>query len=385
MKKIKAIIIDDSAFMRKVIGDLLAEDPDIEVIGKARNGREGVDLVQKLNPDVVTLDIEMPVLNGLQTLEIIMKDHPLPVVMLSSLTQQGANETIRALEMGAVDFIAKPSGSISLDLYKVGSQIIEKVKAAAQVNLPGLKRVEPSPAKRTGLSRQAIESTAPAASLPNRSLQAKPFGSKDANYTVKGNPTETNKISNFVAVGTSTGGPKALQTFLRGLPESFNGALAIVQHMPPGFTRSLAQRLDSLCDIRVVEAEHNQVIEKGFAYIAPGNYHMEIKQKPGGELYVSLNQNDPRGGHRPSVDTLFESVAMIQHPAKHAVIMTGMGNDGTAGLKRLKQTGLRTAIAEDESTCVVFGMPRAAIQSGMVDITVPLYEIADQLLRSLNR
>ncbi|MMZ54433.1 Chemotaxis response regulator protein-glutamate methylesterase [compost metagenome] len=192
------------------------------------------------------------------------------------------------------------------------------------------------------------------------------------------------KIENLIAVGTSTGGPKALQVLLKGLPRNFKGSMVIVQHMPPGFTKSLAQRLNSLCEIEVSEAEDNQVLQEGHAYIAPGNYHMEIKQRADGEIYISLNQAQPRGGHRPSVDTLFESITQIRHPSKYAIIMTGMGNDGTAGLKKLKETGVRSVIAEDESTCVVFGMPRAAIQAGTVDIIAPLHEISIQLMRYLN-
>lgn len=188
----------------------------------------------------------------------------------------------------------------------------------------------------------------------------------------------------IIAVGTSTGGPKALQVFLKALPQHFKGSLVIVQHMPPGFTKSLAQRLNSLCEIEVCEAEHNQLLQNGHAYIAPGNYHMEVKQRADGALYLSLHQEPPRGGHRPSVDTLFESVASITHPSKYAVIMTGMGSDGTQGLKALKETGICTVIAEDESTCVVFGMPRAAIQAGTVDIVAPLHEISAQLMRCLH-
>jgi two-component system, chemotaxis family, protein-glutamate methylesterase/glutaminase len=380
VKKVKTIVVDDSAFMRKVISDLLSGDPEIQVVGKARNGMEGIEQIKKLKPDVVTLDIEMPVMNGLQALEIIMKNHPVPVVMLSSLTQQGANETIQALEIGAVDFIRKPSGSISLDLHTIGAEIVEKVKAASQVNMIRLKQTRniqstPLPSQSSFSQLKTVET--------NPLIKAAPqINSRIPAAGVRGDST---KIPNLIAVGTSTGGPKALQILLRELPQSFNGTLVIVQHMPAGFTRSLAQRLDSLCNIRVMEAEDNQILEKGCAYIAPGNYHMEIKQQAGGQLCISLNQCPPRAGHRPSVDILFESVAAVQHPAKHAVIMTGMGSDGTVGLKGLKEKETVTAIAEDESTCVVFGMPRTAIQTGLVDKVVPLHNIAEELMRSLSR
>ncbi len=378
MQPIRVVVIDDSAFMRKVIGDLLEQDPGIQVVAKGRNGSEAMGLIKKWSPDVVTLDVEMPVMNGLEALETIMKEAPLPVVMLSSLTKQGANETIRALEIGAVDFIPKPSGAISLDLPTIGTEIIQKVKAAAHIKMSRLLQMEEkmksirsnwvgaskSPLFYAAAEKKAMNETRKE-ERPDRSLR-------------KG------KIENLIAVGTSTGGPKALQVLLKGLPRNFKGSMVIVQHMPPGFTKSLAQRLNSLCEIEVSEAEDNQVLQEGHAYIAPGNYHMEIKQRADGEIYISLNQAQPRGGHRPSVDTLFESITQIRHPSKYAIIMTGMGNDGTADLKKLKETGVRSVIAEDESTCVVFGMPRAAIQAGTVDIIAPLHEISIQLMRYLN-
>lgn len=384
MRPIRVVIVDDSAFMRKIIGDILASDSGIEVVAKGRNGQEAIELVDRCKPDVITLDIEMPVMNGLDALSTIMKTRPLPVLMLSSLTKQGAVETIRALEMGAVDFISKPSGAISLDLHKVGADIIKKVKAAAQVNVTHLRKGsemlsrirQRSTASMTDNQQAFISATNPTPFIKTPTTFM--AGTKKADYSAQGN------IGHLIVVGTSTGGPKALQVLLSGLPANLNGALVIVQHMPAGFTRSLAQRLNSLCEINVMEAEDNQPLRKGCAYIAPGNYHMEVCQKPDGTLYLSLNQKEPRAGHRPSVDMLFESVAKLPYSAKHAIIMTGMGSDGTVGLKALKETGIRTVIAEDESTCIVFGMPRAAIQAGIVDKVVPLHEISDQLIRCLN-
>jgi two-component system chemotaxis response regulator CheB len=372
------VVIDDSAFMRKVIGDLLEQDPVIQVVAKGRNGTEALELIKKWSPDVITLDIEMPVMDGLRALEQIMKEKPLPVIMLSSLTQRGTNETIRALEMGAIDFISKPSGSISLDLHKVGAEIVQKVKAAAHVKvsqISKMKEVAESSLKRSyksGINSCSITST-----------EKKTTGELRRNR-MPWEGTKKGRVENLIAVGTSTGGPMALQVFLKGLPRDFRGSIVIVQHMPPGFTKSLAQRLHSLCQIEVYEAENNQVLQNGHAYIAPGNYHMEVKQRTDGELYIALNQEEPRGGHRPAVDTLFESVSCIRHPAKYGIIMTGMGSDGTAGLKKLRETGVRKVIAEDESTCVVFGMPRAAIQAGTVDIVAPLHEISAQLMRCLH-
>ncbi|MED0674594.1 MULTISPECIES: protein-glutamate methylesterase/protein-glutamine glutaminase [Aneurinibacillus] len=378
MYPIRAVVVDDSAFMRKIISDLLAGDPDIQVVGKGRNGLEAIELVKKLSPDVITLDVEMPVMSGIEALEQIMKVSPLPVVMLSSLTQHGTSETIRALEMGAVDFISKPSGAISLDLHKIGAEIVQKVKEAAGVKVSRLIKSEIAPLRVSPLLRSGGQHH------PGSVLAEKETVRDDNEKKIWHAEDGRRNVHNLVAIGTSTGGPKALQVLLRDFPRDFRGAVVIVQHMPPGFTKSLAQRLNSLCEIEVTEAEDNQVLKEGHAYIAPGNYHMEIRQRTDGELYISLNQSQPRGGHRPSVDMLFESIARIHHPAKYAIIMTGMGSDGTAGLKKLKETGNCTVIAQDESTCVVFGMPRAAIRAGTVDIVAPLHEISVQLMRCLS-
>ncbi|WP_126426409.1 protein-glutamate methylesterase/protein-glutamine glutaminase [Brevibacillus marinus] len=367
MRKLRVLVVDDSAFMRKVISDILAADPQIEVIDRARNGLECIAKVKALQPDVVTLDIEMPLLNGLEALERLMQEHPLPVVMVSSLTREGADATIRALELGAVDFITKTSGSISLDIHTVAQEIVEKVKAAGLAKHRFLKRklpVSPSPLHTNNAVQRAHRPSGGAPPDSRRHAGAAP-----------------NKL---VAIGTSTGGPRALQTVLTSLPRHFPAAIAIVQHMPPGFTQSLARRLDMLCEIRVVEAADGQLMEAGTAYIAPGGYHMEIVQESGGKLAISLNQSEPRGGHRPSVDVLYESISKLQQVDKWAVIMTGMGSDGTRGLRLIKETGQVTSIIEHESSCVVYGMPRAAIQAGLADKVVPLERIAETLIQLVN-
>lgn len=356
LKKIKVMVVDDSAFMRKVIADILERDPEIEVVYKARNGLDATEKVKQYSPDVMTLDVEMPGLNGLQTLEWLMEHHPLPVVMVSSLTQEGTDTTIRALEQGAVDVIGKPSGSISLDIDKVGEELIHKVKGASRSRIqrqPALKSVCPSPkpdySKRSPIPR-------------NKS---------------------SGKVRKLILVGTSTGGPKALQHFLSGFPADIDAAIMIVQHMPAGFTQSLANRLDSLYPIRVVEAKNGQEIENGTAYIAPGDFHMEIVRNMAGMLAIQLHQQPPRGGHRPSVNVLFESATKIADIDKYVVIMTGMGNDGTQGLIELSRSGIRLAIAEDQSTCVVYGMPRAAAETGHIDYILPLPDITKFLLDQL--
>lgn len=361
MGNIRVLVVDDSAFMRKVISDILSQDPFIEVIDRARNGQECLDKAASLKPDVITLDVEMPVMNGLEALEQLMKTVPTPVVMVSSLTREGADATIKALELGAVDFVTKPSGPISLDIHAVAHLMVEKVKAAAQA-----KRYVKRVAVEEG---PTVQTTHPAAVFTKGERRSKT------------GPPATDKL---VAIGTSTGGPKALQKVLTDLPATFEPPIVIVQHMPPGFTKSLAQRLDSLCQIRVVEAEDGQLLETGTAYIAPGGYHLEVIQRADGKLYTHLHQAEPRGGHRPSVDVMFESISTIKQVQKWAVIMTGMGSDGTKGLKLMKESGLVTSVIEDESTCVVYGMPRAAVQAGLADHVVPLDQIAKTLIRLVN-
>jgi two-component system chemotaxis response regulator CheB len=379
MDKIRVLVTDDSAFMRKVISDILSSDPDIEVVDRAKNGLECIEKVKKLNPDVVTLDIEMPVMNGLEALELLMAQHPVPVVMLSSLTKEGADATIHALESGAFDFVTKPSGPISLDIHKVAEGIIEKVKEAARSRLKRMplfgrwqSRLPSSDPAWSAVKPAAPQAPTRVPPAPNPSLAERGAQMPNGKAAAK-----------LVALGTSTGGPKALQTVLTAIPAHFPAPIVIVQHMPAGFTKSLAQRLDTLSAIRVTEAEDGQELEAGTAYIAPGGYHLEVQQV-NGMLKAHLHQAEPRGGHRPSVDVLFESVSQLTNVDKWAIIMTGMGSDGTKGLKLMKERGPVTSIMEDESTCVVFGMPRAAIQAGLADHVVPLEKIAELLCRLLN-
>lgn len=362
MSKVRAMVVDDSAFMRKVIKNLLEENGTIEVIATARDGKHALEQLEKLAPDVITLDVEMPVMNGLEFLKVLMQTNKIPVVMISSLTSEGAAETFQALELGAVDFIAKPSGAISLDINKLQAEIIEKVENAAKIDMKKLtlkKSYVPTPTpqrERAPINRQPIAQT---------QLQ---------------NPKQIREI---VAIGTSTGGPRALQEVLTKIPANFPAPIVIVQHMPPGFTKSLADRLNTLCQIEVVEAEHQQTIRAGVAYIAPGNHHMRLQVQQDGSIQLLLDKDTaPRNGHRPAVDVLYESIAEISYLRKYFVIMTGMGSDGTKGLQIVKEKnkGNAIAVAEHESTCIVYGMPRSAIQMGIVDHIVKLDEIAERLI-----
>lgn len=348
MGKIKVLVVDDSLFMRRMIVRLVEEDADIEVIGTARNGAEGVRMVKELRPDVVTMDIEMPEMNGIEALGKIMEELPTRVIMLSSLTREGAEETITALQSGAVDFIPKPSGTATAGLAGAKEEIVGKIKAAARTPLSVLI------AARRGVTRQT-------AWEPKRAA------------------TEgTKEFSQVVAIGTSTGGPKALETVLTGLPADFSHPVLVVQHMPAKFTLSLAQRLNNLCRIRVVEAENGQVVQGGTAYIAPGGYHMTLVRKQR-EIRIVLNQEPPQNGHRPAVDVMFESVTALPGLKKHYVLMTGMGSDGAKAMAQAKRQGAESTIAEAQETCVVFGMPRAAINLGCVDHVVPLTVIAAKI------
>ncbi|TSB46428.1 protein-glutamate methylesterase/protein-glutamine glutaminase [Alkalicoccobacillus porphyridii] len=347
MKQIRVLIVDDSAFMRKVMTDILQKDPSIEVIGIARNGMDAVKKNQLLQPDVITLDVEMPLLDGLGALKIIMEERPCPVVMVSSLTKAGAHTTMLAMEQGAVDFVAKTNGPISLDLETIAEELREKVKlaAGATVMLPA------EPAKKV--------------SLPTfiKSVEM-PLSRK------------------LVAIGVSTGGPKALKEVLQELPANFPSPIVIVQHMPKGFTKSLADRLDTLSAISVKEAEDNEVIKKGTAYIAPGGKHLNVVDQ-NGEWVCKLGEEDPVNGHRPSVNVLLESIATLHSVSLLAVIMTGMGSDGSKGLERLKEKKVSfKAIAQSEESCVVFGMPKMAIRTNYVNEVVHLKDIASRILSS---
>lgn len=338
--KTRVLIVDDSAFMRKMIGDILESDPRIEVIDRARNGKDALEKIKLLAPDVVTLDIEMPVMDGLTTLEKIMSSNPLPVLMISSSTTKGADKTLRAMSMGAVDFITKPSGPISLDIHNIQDEIIEKVLTAAKANIKIQREVKPLD-------------------------------------IVK--PIELKYQQTLVAIGASTGGPRALQEILTYLKGDFKATFLIVQHMPAGFTRSLAERLNSLTDFVVKEAEHGEIIQPRTAYIAPGNYHMLVR-KTGQSYQIQLTQDEPVHNHRPSVNVLFNSIARLEQINKVGIILTGMGRDGADGVKAIKQKDNHSVIiAESAETAIVHGMPGAAINTKMVDKIIPLDQIGQSI------
>ena len=377
---IKILVVDDSAFMRKVLSDLFKSQPDFEVVDIGRNGAEAVEKVKQHSPDVVTLDVEMPVMDGLTALEQIMAVKPTPVVMVSSLTKAGADATIKALSLGAVDFVAKSAGSISR-IDEIEKDLLQKCREAAGVSGNRL-RATVAAVKPVILP----ERTAPAA--PEKPLIVEKVLTVD-----KAAPslTRTTSVSSvisgvddwIVAIGTSTGGPRALQEVLTRLPGNLPCPTVIVQHMPPGFTKSLAERLNTLSELTVKEAADNDKLVAGTVYIAPGDFHLTLRRETSG-TYVKLNKDPAIGGLRPAVDPMMVSVAETYGTKAVGVILTGMGHDGAKGMKAIKRLQGRT-IAEDQSTSVVFGMPKAAIEAGVVDSILPLQQVAEGIVQCLKK
>jgi two-component system, chemotaxis family, protein-glutamate methylesterase/glutaminase len=347
-RKIRTLIVDDSVFMRRSIKRMLRSDAEIEVIAEARDGAEAVAKVLALRPDVVTMDVNMPDCNGLQALETIMRDCPTPVLMVSSLTSEGGQVTLQALEMGAVDFIDKSSCHTMLDILDIADALIQKIKVLAGVDLSKVevsrhRRLEP-PALPPPIADASAELISPSA---------------------------------LIALGTSTGGPMSIERVLTQLPADLPAAILMVQHMPVGFTASLAQRLDRLCALSVKEAEQHEPVMPGTVYLAPGGCHLRIANGHG-LCQVELGKSPLTEPHRPSVDVLLESVADVWKGPMMAIVMTGMGADGARGVKAVKQAG-GLVIAQDRDTCVVYGMPKAAYDTGCVDRLVPLDQIPDHI------
>lgn len=346
MERIRVIVVDDSAFMRKIITDILSSDERIDVISTARNGADGIKKIEQFSPDVVTMDVQMPIMDGIQALEILMEKNPIPLIMLTGETEENRSRVLEAMAKGAVDFITKPSGPISLNMDTIENEIISKVIAAASIRKKTKKNVE-------------IEQTIPAI----KELSSKCFGKK-----------------NIVAIGSSTGGPRALAQVIGDLPSDYSFPIFIVQHMPAGFTKSLANRLNMNHDILVKEAEDGEQVNSKTVYIAPGNQHMRIRKR-GERLTIQLSEDHQRNGHRPSVDVLFESLAEIEAINTIAVILTGMGSDGTTGILKLKEVNENTVvIAESEETAIIFGMPKAVINTKKANFILPINKIGEKLL-----
>jgi two-component system chemotaxis response regulator CheB len=343
MKKITVVVIDDSALIRKLLSQIINSQPDMQAVGAAPDPLVAREMIRSLNPDVLTLDVEMPKMDGLDFLERLMRLRPMPVVMVSSLTERGSDATLRALELGAIDYVSKPKIDIVHGIEEYAEEIALKIRTAAAARL----RPRPLP----GMPR--IERALPA--LANRSIS-------------------TEKL---IIVGASTGGTEAIKEFLLDMPPDCPGIL-ITQHMPEAFTKSFADRLNSLCKITVKEAQSGERVLPGHAFVAPGHSHLLLKRS-GANYMTELSQAEPVNRHRPSVDVLFRSAANCAGRNAIGVILTGMGKDGASGMLEMKQTGAYN-LAQNEETCVVFGMPKEAIAVGGVDEIVPLHDMAKRVL-----
>ena len=350
VQKIKVLCVDDSALIRSLMTEIINSQPDMEVCATAPDPLVARELIKQHNPDVLTLDVEMPRMDGLDFLEKLMRLRPMPVVMVSSLTERGSEITLRALELGAVDFVTKPRVGIRDGMLDYAEKLADKIRAASRARV----RQAPQP---QAAARAA--SGQPAAPMVNNPL------------------VSTEKL---IIIGASTGGTEAIREVLTPLPPDAPAVL-IAQHMPPGFTKSFAQRLNGLCRIAVKEAEHGERVLPGHAYIAPGHAHL-LLARSGANYIAQLSDEPPVNRHRPSVDVLFRSAA--QHAGKNAigVILTGMGRDGAAGLLDMKRSGAHT-FAQDEASCIVFGMPREAIALGGADEVAPLSEMSRRVMARL--
>lgn len=342
-QKIRVLVVDDSALVRRAITDALTADPEIEVVGTAADPYAARDKIKALAPDVLTLDMEMPRMDGLTFLRILQERHPMPVVVVSSVTPAGSKVALEALEAGAAEVLAKPHSSFSLG--EIRSQLARAVKSAARAKLGNLRHLP-----RDGMSRRETSS--------------------DVHY-------HSNQL---IVIGASTGGTEAIKEVLQQLPANLPG-ICIVQHIPPVFSRAFAERLNNLCDMEVREAAHGDEVCPGLALIAPGDFHMTVGRN-GSKFQVSLNQGPPLHHTRPAVDVLFNSAAACAGPNVVSVVLTGMGADGAQGMRKLKEAGAVT-IAQNEATCVVYGMPHAAVSLGVVDQELPLDQIPSAILKRL--
>jgi two-component system, chemotaxis family, protein-glutamate methylesterase/glutaminase len=340
-KKLRVLVVDDSAFMRRLTSQIIDDSGEFGVAGTARNGYDALKQIHALDPDIVTLDVDMPELDGLSALGYIMSETPRPVVMLSAGTTNGGHAaTLRALELGAVDFVLKPSGSISLDLRMISDRLLTALRGAADANMSGLRM----------LARPALDGLSSRADVVSHATCA-------------------------VVIASSTGGPRALSAIVPQLPRGLQAAVLVVQHMPAGFTKSLAQRLDTVSPIRIDEAEHGEPVVHGRMYVAPGGYHMTVRDEGEGP-FIALDTSPPLWGVRPAADLLFRSAADLFGASTVAVVLTGMGRDGAEGTRVVREAGGR-ALIQDRETATIFGMPQAALQCAGADRVVPLTGIGN--------
>jgi two-component system chemotaxis response regulator CheB len=364
MAIVKVLIVDDSAFMRNALRSMITSDPEIQVVGMARNGLEAIAQVKTLKPDLVTLDIEMPRMDGITALKHIMAENPLPVIMVSSLTTEGARETLEALELGALDFIPKNLKDLSVNILKLREILVERIKHLARK-----RHVYRPLVRRPG---QPISQATASRLAPERPLTMPPVTERATGERRMG----------LLAIGTSTGGPKALQAILPALPSDFPVPVVVAQHMPPNFTGPFAERLDQLSALKVKEAVDGETLMNGTVYIAPGGKNMRVRRSGAIESVITISESREEFIYCPSVDALMQSASEAFPGRVLGVMLTGMGHDGLDGARAIKAGGGRL-FAQDEATCVVYGMPRALVDAGIADKVLALEKIAGEILNSI--
>ncbi|HOO57329.1 MAG TPA: chemotaxis response regulator protein-glutamate methylesterase [bacterium] len=372
-KKIRVMVVEDSAYMRYVLSEILSGEPGMEVVEKARDGMDALEKLHSAVPDVITLDVQMPRMDGLTFLAELRKNYRIPTIMISSLTHEGAEDTMRALELGAIDFVPKPSGgTTSLTLDDIRPMLVEKVRMAALIKPIVMKSIVSDTLEREREEDRKNEV----------GIQPLPRVKPPSELILKKTPEErrTLVLKKVVAIGCSTGGPRALTEVVKKLPGDLNAGIIVVQHMPQRFTTSLAERLNEISEIEVHEAKNGDKVMPGVVYIAPGDYHIQV----GRSDTIYLNQDPHCHGVRPSVDVMMKSVAKQYGSKSVGVVMTGMGVDGRDGTTDIKNAG-GTVFAEHESTCVVYGMPRVVVESGNADRVLILPRIADELVKFIEK
>lgn len=366
---INVLVVEDSAFFRRTLKYILESDPQIKVVGTAADGKEALEKIEELKPDVVTLDIEMPRMNGLEVLKIVMEKFPLPVIMVSSLTEEEADATLDALHLGAVDYIPKNFNDLTLNAGHLKNELLAKVKAVAK------KKVDASLIKSSGSPDVTRFNKKEKSENSVESLQGGQSASRVGSFRDRTGSDEFD----VVVVGASTGGPRAIQEILLQLPRDFTASILIAQHMPGVFTKPFAERINKLCEIEIKEAEDNDIMRPGVALLAPGGYQMRVRKK-NRECRVEISNDPEKIIYKPSVDITMKAASQSFNKGCVGVILTGMGSDGLEGMRAIKDRGGIT-IAQDEKSCVVYGMPRMIIEAGIADRIVSLDDIADELLK----
>ncbi len=374
MAKTRVVVVDDSALVRSLLGEIINRQGDMECVGAASDPLVAREMIRNLDPDVITLDVEMPRMDGIDFLSKLMRLRPMPVVMVSTLTERGAEVTLKALELGAVDFVAKPRIGVADGMRQLAQEITDKVRIAARARVSRLAAAPaPGAAAAGAISSAGTAGTAPpaAGAAAGRTVQPDLAGSA---------PLGRISTEKLIFIGASTGGTEATREVLTGLPADAPGVL-ITQHMPPGFTRSYAARLNGLCRIAVKEATDGERVLPGHAYIAPGGMHLSV-ERSGANYLARVRDGDPVNRHKPSVEVLFQSAARVAGRNAIGIMLTGMGADGAQAMKTMRDAGAYN-VAQDEASCVVFGMPREAIAAGAVHEVLPLKQIAEHLMRHL--